>query len=91
MDLLPNNVRIPKGDKMIYIRWGFSSALADWDNPIKPFQDILQQKYNFNDREIHFAIVEKVRVPKGEEYALFKIKKLTTKDRIIRIIKELFG
>ena len=35
----------------IKITFGIS-ALSDIDNPIKPFLDILQKKYDINDRDI---------------------------------------
>ncbi len=66
-------MEIPKGKLEIYLKWGFSSAGSDWDNPIKPFQDCLQKKYNFNDNRVVRAIVEKVKVNKGCEYIEFKI------------------
>ena len=74
--LLPNKYKVPAGLLKITLKWGFSSKLADWDNPIKPFQDILQKKYNFNDSRVCKATVEKEIVPKGEEYIEFKIEKL---------------
>jgi len=51
--------KIPKGKLLINITFGVSSKLMDWDNPIKPFQDVLQKKYGFNDRDVYCAIVEK--------------------------------
>lgn len=72
---LPKNYKIPDGALEINFKWGFSSKLADWDNPIKPMQDILQKKYNFNDSRIFKGIVEKEIVKKGEEYIYFKITK----------------
>ena len=74
--LLPNNYKVPPGDLKITLKWGFSSKLSDWDNPIKPFQDILQKKYDFNDSRIFKATVEKEIVKKGNEYIEFKIEKL---------------
>ncbi len=71
--LLPNDYEIPTGDLKIALKWGFSSKLSDWDNPIKPIQDILQKKYDFNDCRIFRATVEKEIVKKGEEYIEFKI------------------
>jgi len=41
--LLPNNIEVPPGELKLTLRWGFSGKLSDWDNPIKPFQDILQK------------------------------------------------
>lgn len=71
--LLPSNYKVPLKPLKITLKFGFSSKLSDWDNPIKPFQDILQKKYNFNDSLIYKAIVTKEIVPKGKEYIYFKI------------------
>lgn len=71
--LLPTDVEIPEGNLMITLKWGVSSPLFDWDNPIKPFQDILQKKYDFNDRRVFRAIIDKELVKKGEEYISFKV------------------
>ena len=67
---------LPAPPYMIYFEFGLSSSNSDWDNPIKPFQDILQKKYGFNDRHIDLGITRKVRVKKGEEYVRFKISTL---------------
>lgn len=55
---------------------GLSNMNSDIDNVVKPFVDILQKKYGFNDRYIFRLIVEKVLVAKGEEYIEFHIKNL---------------
>ncbi len=68
---LPNK-DMPPPPYIINLEFGFSSALSDWDNPIKPLQDILQKKYNFNDKEVFKAIITKELVKKGQEY--FKVK-----------------
>lgn len=47
--------------------FNFSTNRADWDNPIKPLQDILQKKYQFNDCDITNALVLKNIVPKKDE------------------------
>ncbi len=73
--LLPK-LEIPEGKLKIRFEFGVSSKNADWDNPIKPIQDILQKKYGFNDRLIYDARVLKVDVKKGEEYVKFEISKL---------------
>lgn len=73
--LLPA-LKIPEGPLSIYLEFGFSSRASDWDNPIKPFQDILQFKYAFNDSRVFEAHVKKTKVKKGEEYILFEIKAL---------------
>lgn len=66
---------IPPGKLTLVINFGLSSKNSDWDNPIKPFQDILQKKYNFNDRMIYKAIVSKIDVKKGNEFIEFFINK----------------
>jgi len=71
--LLPSDIDIPEGPLQITLQWGFSNKLSDWDNPIKPFQDILQTFYQFNDRDIWDAHVSKRIVKKGEEYIDFLI------------------
>jgi Holliday junction resolvase RusA-like endonuclease len=48
--------------------------MADWDNPIKPLQDILQKKYGFDDRRIMKASVIKNVVKKGDGYLNFSIR-----------------
>lgn len=92
MDALPDNLLMPREGThlQLYIRWGFSSKMSDWDNPIKPFQDILQKKYNFDDRYIYLSIVEKEIVPKGQEYIYFRLTKLGVLAHIRLFIKELF-
>jgi Holliday junction resolvase RusA-like endonuclease len=67
---------VPDGPLELYLKWGFSSAGSDWDNPIKPFQDCLQKKYDFNDNRVVRAVTEKVKVKKGEEFIEFSIKKI---------------
>ena len=69
-------LEVPAGKLQIFIKFGLSSKNADWDNPIKPFQDILQKKYGFNDRNVYKAVVEKVDVKKGFEFIEFEIKLL---------------
>ena len=70
---LPKELKIPTGRLKITLEWGFSSASSDWDNPIKPFQDILQKKYKFDDKMIFEGSVKKVKTEKGKEYIKFKI------------------
>ena len=68
-------INLPKPPFEIHFEFGFSNVMSDWDNPVKPLQDILQKKYGFNDKDIHRAVVDKVMVKKGEEY--FKVKIMT--------------
>lgn len=71
--LLPDDVVIPEGDLKVTYEFGMSSAASDWDNPVKPFQDVLQKKYNFNDSRIMKALVIKHKVDKGQEFIAFNI------------------
>lgn len=72
LTLLPK-ITIPKGNIKLSIEWGFSSAASDIDNPLKPFIDILQKKYDFNDKWITELIVKKKKCKKGAEYILFEV------------------
>lgn len=75
--LLPKNYEIPESPYELHLEFGFSSDASDWDNPIKPFQDILAKKYKFNDKLIKKGVVTTEKVKKGEEYIKFEIKTLT--------------
>jgi hypothetical protein len=64
---LPNEkIQLIQSYYIIFI-FNFSNKLSDWDNPIKPLQDILQKKYGFNDRDVKIALVYKKIVPKKDE------------------------
>jgi Holliday junction resolvase RusA-like endonuclease len=76
LSMLPN-MKLPKPPYKLYYEFGFSNSASDIDNPIKPFQDVLQKKYDFNDSLIHHLEVKKVKVKKGFEYIKFEI---TTND-----------
>lgn len=71
--MLPSNIVIPEGKLKITLTWGFSSRGSDFDNPIKPFIDILQKKYDFNDSRIYEAIIKKVIVKKGGGFIDFEL------------------
>jgi len=75
--LLPK-IKIPEGKLELNIFVGFSSSGSDVDNIAKPFADILQKKYKFNDNRIYKLIIEKETVKKGHEYISFSIKKHET-------------
>ena len=75
--LLKNkNIELPKPPLYIKYIFAFSNSTSDIDNPIKPFQDILCKRYNFDDREIYKIEVEKKIVKKGNEYIEFEIKEI---------------
>ena len=71
--LLLKNIEIPDPPLKVIIKYGFSSKLADIDNPCKPFLDVLQKRYNFNDRDIYELIQIKEIVKKGNEFIDFDI------------------
>ena len=73
LSLLPKMMFIPEGKLQIYLEFGVSSRGFDYDNAIKPFQDILQKKYGFDDNKIYMAFINKKIVKKGEEYIKFEI------------------
>lgn len=76
LKLKPMNV---KGVRLrLLLRFGLSAKTADIDNPVKPFLDILQKKFGFNDRQIYELTVQKEDVPKGSEYIEFEISELKT-------------
>ena len=73
------NKRVPDFKKQpleVYLKFGFSNSASDIDNCVKPFLDILQKKYGFNDSQVLRMILEKQLVPKGDEFVEFRIMKL---------------
>jgi Holliday junction resolvase RusA-like endonuclease len=72
--LPPNNKQfIPEGDLHIDLVFGVSNLGFDLDNGVKPFLDILQKKYKFNDNRIMSATISKSKTKKGEEWVGFFI------------------
>jgi Holliday junction resolvase RusA-like endonuclease len=67
---------------------GFSNMASDVDNVVKPFVDILQKKYGFNDKYIFRLIVEKKLVVKGAEFIEFYIKKLVPRHYVLDFSEE---
>ncbi len=75
--MLPNDINFIKEDKYkVYYEFWVSSKLADIDNPIKPFQDVLQLKYWFDDKSIYEMRIVKKDVKKWEEYISFSIESI---------------
>ena len=72
LEILPE-LSIPKGPLEVVYIFGVSNSVSDWDNPIKPFQDVLQKRYDFNDSAIYKATVHKIKVAKGAEFIKFEI------------------
>lgn len=73
--LLPSDIVVPDGYLKVEYEFGLSSNGGDFDNPVKPLQDILSKKYGFNDNKIMIATIKKIIVPKGKEYIRFRIEK----------------
>ena len=73
---LPNEKLILTPPFKIKYHFGFSSTKADVDNPVKVLQDIICEKYGFDDRHIWEINVKKKIVPKGKEYVEFEIKEI---------------
>jgi Holliday junction resolvase RusA-like endonuclease len=69
-------MQVNGGKLRLHLRFGLSSKNADIDNPVKPFVDCMQKKYGFNDRQIYQLTVEKIDVPKGQEFIEFEITEL---------------
>ena len=71
---LLKKIALPPPPYRVTYEFGMSKA-SDIDNPVKPITDILQKRYNFNDRDIYEMNIKKVVVKKGAEYIKFEIKR----------------
>lgn len=67
------SMEIPDGSLEIHILAGASNSNSDLDNVAKPFIDILQAHYKFNDNRIYSINMMKMIVPKYEEFISFEI------------------
>lgn len=74
--ILLNDFEVPEGQLELYLKFGFSSAGSDIDNPLKPFVDCLQQRYGFNDNRIKRMVVDVEKVKKGKEFIEWNLKSL---------------
>ena len=72
MELLPP-LDVPEGQLKLTLDVYYSNRAADIDNCLKPFIDILQKEYGFNDNKIYKLDVEKFIVKKGEEKLEFRL------------------
>lgn len=79
--LLPKR-KIPSGKIELEIEAGLSNKNADIDNIAKPFIDILQKKYGFNDKMIYKLTMLKVDVKKGKEFIRFNFKDYVQEEKI---------
>lgn len=64
---------IPEGPLEVKYTFGFSNMRSDYDNPVKPFQDVLCDFLDINDSQIHRAVIEKVKTSKGAEFIDYEI------------------
>lgn len=87
--LLPNNITAPEGYFYVIYEFGFSNILSDFDGGIKNFQDVLQKKYNFDDKMIAGGYIQKVKVKKGDEYIRFKFFALDQKQEFIKEVESI--
>lgn len=70
--------KLPEAPYKITLIFGQSNIeFADWDGPIKNFQDVLCKKLGINDRTIYRGEVEKVFTPKGQEFIMYKLEHYT--------------
>lgn len=79
--LLPKHITIPDGRLKITFIFYVSNARSDWDNPIKPIQDIIFKRYGIDDSRIFCGAVVKVIVKKGHEKIEFKIEEYSDGDK----------
>ncbi len=70
--LLPR-LTVPEGKLRLDITFGFSNKASDIDNGIKAFLDLLQKKYEFNDKMVYEMHVYKDITAKGKEYIDFEL------------------
>lgn len=74
--MLPERINLPKPPFCIVFKFGLSSMSSDGDNCVKVAQDVISDKYNFNDKLIKKWIIEVDNVKKGDEYISFKLESL---------------
>lgn len=66
-------IKVPEPPFKLIMEVGFSNKGSDLSNVIKLFEDILQKKYGFNDKDIYEISMKKNIVKKGQEYISFEI------------------
>lgn len=66
-------MKLPKPPYEVHYVFAVSNERADYDNFVKAFQDVMTQKYGFDDKLIMKGTVEKMIVKKGNEYIKFDI------------------
>ena len=74
--VLPSMNVPSEGRLSLCVRVYYSNKGNDIDNALKPFIDVLQKFYYFNDNRIYKLDVEKFLVAKGDEKIEFKLEVL---------------
>lgn len=65
-------LEIPEGELELRVVVYYSNKASDIDNCLKPFIDVCQKKYGFDDKRIYRLRVTKVIVPKGQDNIAFR-------------------
>jgi len=73
MLMLPK-IEVPEGPLELEMRVGYSNKASDIDNFVKPFVDVMQKKYGFNDNRIYRLVIEKSVMLKGAEFVSFRFR-----------------
>lgn len=80
------NIHVPENGKLqLLMKVHYSSSASDTDNCLKPFIDVLQKRYNFNDNRIYKIKVVKEIVKKGEEGIWFSLQDYVPPSKLRRI------
>ena len=67
------NVEVPDGELELQLMVFYPSRRSDLDNALKPFIDVLQKRYGFNDNRIDKLVVIK-RIDKENPRIVFRFK-----------------
>jgi len=67
------DICLPPAPYCLKFIFGLSNVMSDVDNPVKPFVDILQKRYGFNDCHVIAMSSYKQKVDKGSEFIKFEI------------------
>ena len=84
--LLPK-IKVPEGKLALRVEVGYSNKMSDIDNFLKPFIDVMQKKYDFNDNMIYRLVIDKKITKKKEEYIKFEFTSLEINKDIDKLLK----
>src|SRR3990167_7991757 len=74
--MLPKRPKLPVGQLLLRLTIGVSNKAFDLDNSVKLILDILQKKYDFDDKRIYGMDLWKEDTKKGEEFIEWDISSL---------------